>query len=88
VLRGDWVWDDNIYLKNNPLLHDPARLWKAWFAPGSFMEYYPIEQSVQWLQWQLWGNDTLGYHLTNLALHLINALLVWRLLSKFGLRLA
>jgi tetratricopeptide (TPR) repeat protein len=32
--------------------------------------------------------DTLDYHLTNVLLHLVGALLVWRLLSKFGLRLA
>ena len=77
-----------MYLSQNPLLHDPARLWKAWFQPGSFIEYYPLEQTVQWVQWQLWGNDTFGYHLTNVCLHLLGAFLVWRLLSKFGLRLA
>ncbi len=85
---GAWLWDDALYLTGNPLLHDPARLWKAWFAPGTFIEYYPIEQTVQWIQWQLWGDQTLGYHLTNLVLDIAGALLVWRLLAKFGLRLA
>jgi Tfp pilus assembly protein PilF len=88
ALHGDWIWDDTLYLSQNPLLNDPARLWKAWFQPGSFIEYYPIEQTVQWAQWQLWGNDTLGYHLTNLCLHLLSAFLVWRLLAKFGLQFA
>lgn len=88
ALHGDWLWDDNWYVIDNPLLHDPARLWKAWCAPGSFVEYYPIEETVQWLQWQLWHNDTFGYHVTNVLLHIISAFLVWRLLSKFGLRLA
>jgi Flp pilus assembly protein TadD len=69
-------------------MNDPARLWKAWFQPGSFMEYYPIEQTVQWFQWQLWGNETFGYHLTNVILHIVSALLVWRLLGKLGLPLA
>ncbi|MDB4793594.1 tetratricopeptide repeat protein [Methylacidiphilales bacterium] len=85
---GDWLWDDNLYVTGNKLLLDPARLWKAWFAPGSFIEYYPLEESVQWVQWQLWHGDTLGYHLTNVILHIANAFLVWRLLNKFGLRLA
>ena len=85
---GDWIWDDAMYISQNPLLNDPARLWKAWFQPGSFIEYYPIEETVQWVQWQLWGNNTFGYHLTNVCLHLLSAFLVWRLLSKFGLRLA
>ena len=88
ALHGDWLMDDDMYLTQNVLLHDPARLWKIWFAPGSFIEYYPIEASAQAVQWRLWHLDTLGYHLTNLILHLAGALLVWRLLSKFGLRLA
>lgn len=88
VRHGQWIGDDALYLTSNPLLHDPARVWKAWFQPGSFIEYYPIEQSVQWAQWQLWHNDSFGYHLTNIVLHVVNALLVWRLFSKFDLRLA
>src|SRR5277367_4482674 len=86
ALNGDWIWDDHLYITHNPLLHDPARLWRAWFDPGSFIEYYPIEQSVLWAQWQLFGtgdDDTFGYHLTNVLLHIVSALLVWRLLSKF-----
>jgi Flp pilus assembly protein TadD len=79
--------DDFLYV-NDPLLGDPQRLWKAWFQPGSFIEYYPVEETIQWLQWQLCGKDTLGYHITNVALNIISAFLVWRLLSKFHLRSA
>jgi len=88
ALHGGWLMDDDLYLTQNALLNDPARLWKIWFAPGSLIEYYPIEASAQAVQWRLWHLDTLGYHLTNLVLHLLSALLVWRLLGKFGLRLA
>jgi tetratricopeptide (TPR) repeat protein len=88
ALQGDWLWDDSIYFSQNPLLNDPHRLWKAWFEPGSFIEYYPLQETVQWVQWQLWHEDTFGYHLTNVLLHIVNALLVWRLLGKLGLRLA
>ena len=73
---------------NNPLLSDPDRLWKAWFEPGSFIEYYPIEQTVQWIEWQFWGTEPMGYHVVNVVLHMVSALLVWRLLHKLGLRLA
>jgi len=86
--HGSWVGDDSVYISQNQLLKEPDRLWKAWFEPGSFIEYYPIEQTVQWVQWQSWGEDTLGYHLTNVFLHLLGSFLVWRLLSKLGLRLA
>ena len=88
ALNGTWQWDDDLYLTKNPLLNDPARLWKAWFVPGSFIEYYPIEETVQWVQWQLWHEETFGYHLTNVLLHAASALLFWRLLAKLGLRYA
>lgn len=88
VRHGDWLWDDNLYITENAITQSPLGLWSIWFEPGRQLDYYPIKSSVQWLQWRLWGMDTLGYHLTNLFLHLLSALLVWRLLSKFGLRLA
>ncbi len=88
TLHGSWFGDDDLYL-TNPILSEPNRLWKAWFQPGSFIEYYPIMQTVEWLQWKLWGlKSAFGYHLTNLALHLTSALLLWRLFSKLGLKLA
>ena len=88
VLHGGWLMDDDRYLSKNPLLHDPDRFEKIWFVPGSFSEYYPIEETICSMQWFLWGNDTLGYHVTNVCLHLTNALLVWRLFRQLALRLA
>jgi hypothetical protein len=85
-IRGDWLMDDDFYLPQNALVGDPDRLWKIWFVPGSLLEYYPIEASLQAAQWHFWHLNTLGYHLTNIVLHLLGALLVWRLLAKFGLR--
>jgi protein O-mannosyl-transferase len=88
ALHGDWLMDDGIYIIQNPLRHDPERLWKIWFEPGSFIEYYPLGETVQWLQWHLWQDTPFGYHLTNVILHLTSALLVWRLLARFGLQQA
>jgi tetratricopeptide (TPR) repeat protein len=88
MLHGDWVTDDAAYITDNPLLRDPARLWKAWFAPGSFIEYYPLHETVQWLQWKWFGANPYGYHVTNVLLHILSSLLVWRLLAKLRLPLA
>lgn len=88
ALTGGWIWDDAHYLPNNALLHNPERLWKTWFEPGTFNEYYPLMATVQLVQWSLWGNETPFYHVTNMALHIVNAFLVWRLFVKLGLRLA
>ena len=88
TLYGDWLMDDDFYLPQNALLHDPHRLWKTWFVPGSLIEYYPIEATLQAVQWHFWHMHTLGYHVTNVLLHVASALLVWRLLARFGLRYA
>lgn len=88
AMDGGWIWDDNFDITQPTAIQDPGGLWKIWFHPGSLIDYYPIKASVQWAQWKLWQNHTFGYHLTNVLLHIVSALLVWRLLSKFGLRLA
>ncbi len=88
ALRGDLIWDDGWYITTNPLLRDWTGLWKFWFQPGSWVEYYPINESLLWLEYQLWGERTPGYHIVTLIWHVAGALMVWRLLSKFGLRLA
>jgi tetratricopeptide (TPR) repeat protein len=44
--------------------------------------------TVFWAEWHLWGEQTLAYHAVGLALHLLSAFLVWRVLSKLGLRWA
>jgi Flp pilus assembly protein TadD len=88
AFHGDWLWDDDWYITRNPLLRDGTGLWAFWFHPGSWVEYYPIHETLLWIEWNLFGNDTLGYHLVTVALHLIDALLVWCLLAKFGLRKA
>lgn len=88
ALNGDWLWDDSVDITQNAVTQAPDGLWKIWFEPGIQLDYYPIKASVQWLQWHLWHAHTFGYHLTNMVLHIIGALLVWRLLDKLGLRLA
>ncbi len=88
AFHGGWLWDDGLLIRENWLIHDPAGLWKFWFEPRKLVDYLPITASAEWLEWRLWGEDTLGYHLANVGLHGAGALLVWRLLGKFNLRLA
>ncbi|HUB68592.1 MAG TPA: tetratricopeptide repeat protein [Candidatus Methylacidiphilales bacterium] len=88
VLQGDWLWDDDADITKNVVTQSASGLWSIWFQPGSQTDFYPVKSTVQWVQWHLWGNDTLGYHLTNLVLHMVGALLVWRLFHQLGLKLA
>jgi Tfp pilus assembly protein PilF len=88
AIQGDWLWDDKELIRDFALIHDPDGLWRIWSDPGSMVDYYPLWSSAEWLQWRLWGDETAGYHVVNLLLHLGSALLVWRFLAKWGLRRA
>jgi tetratricopeptide (TPR) repeat protein len=88
AMRGDWLWDDNTEIVRNLDLRGPSALWTIWIAPSS-PDYFPVKSTVQWLQWQFWHEQsTVGYHLSNLGLHVLGALLLWRVLRKLGVRYA
>ena len=87
AFNGSWLWDDDIDITGNRLLREPGALAKIWFTPPG-PDYYPLKTTAQWCQWRLWGEHPLGYHLTNVALHILGALLFWRLLRQVGVRLA
>lgn len=84
TLRGGWLWDDNQEVTDNPVLPDPAGLAKIW-AGTAGADYFPLKTTVQWFEWRLWGPNPAGYHAVSVALHLLSALLFWRLLRKLGL---
>jgi protein O-mannosyl-transferase len=76
--NGGFVWDDDLHLVNNPVLK-PGGLVEAW-RPGGYVNYWPMTFSVYRLEYELWGLNPLGFHLVNIALHALSALLVWRVL--------
>ena len=84
AFQGGWIWDDTTYVTAHLHFNDRANLWKTWLAPGTLEDYYPIESAVLLVQWHFWNVHPLGYHLTNVFLHIISALLVWKLLRKIG----
>ena len=86
TLRGGWLWDDGLEILRNSAVRSAAGWRTPWFAPVG-MDYFPLKSSLQWLEWHLWGDQVFGYHLVNLALHLLSAFLIWRLLGKLGVRL-
>ena len=88
ALHGDWLWDDDLLISQNALVHDPAGLWKIWFQPDRHLLYFPLTESAEWLQWHLWQEHRLGYHLTNVLLHLTSSMLIWRLFHRLGLKQA
>ena len=84
ALQGTWLWDDDILVSGNLELHSWDGLAKIWFAKP-VTDYWPVTWTVLWLEWHLWGNHPLGYHLVSLALHIADSFLIWRLLARLGL---
>lgn len=77
ALRGEFVWDDMILVEKNQLAKGDLNLRTVWFNTD-----FPLTTVAFWVQWLLWGRNTLGYHLVSVFLHAISAVLVWRLLVR------
>ena len=86
ALQGGFVWDDVIFAEE-PVIHSPGALRSIWFSPTDIKNeghYWPLVYSSFWLEHRLWGLQPAGYHAVNLFLHLLNCLLLWRLLRRLA----
>lgn len=77
-----YIWDDDFWLTRNPLVSAPEGLWQIWFSYNQPSQYFPMVYTTFHFEYALWGLNPAGYHTTNIVLHVINALLLWWLLSK------
>ncbi len=83
--HGQFLWDDDSWTSIlADLMHDRRGLGRMWSDPGALQQYYPLSGTTFWLDAQFWGGWTLPYHLENIALHAVAALLVWRLLARWA----
>jgi tetratricopeptide (TPR) repeat protein len=82
ALWADFVWDDDAYVTNNPVILRPDGLRRIWFELGSTDQYYPLVYSTFWIEYRLWGLNPMGYHLVNVLLHGLGTALLWRLLLR------
>ena len=80
--HAGFVWDDDLHLLNNPVLRSGG-LARAW-ASGGYINYWPLTFTVYRLEFATWGLNPLGFHLANIALHILAASLVWRMLVELG----
>jgi Flp pilus assembly protein TadD len=78
ALHGTPIWDDS-YVFTYPLLHGDGALGRIWLTTQP-LDFWPLTLTSFWGEWQLFGTWYAGYHAVNLALHALNAVLLWRLL--------
>ena len=79
--QGGFIWDDNAHV-TRPELRSWYGLFRIWFDLGATQQYYPLLHSAFWVQYWLWGDATLGYHLVNILLHAIAAVMVALILRR------
>jgi Flp pilus assembly protein TadD len=84
VFRAGFVWDDDENILESPNLHDLAGLKRIWLEPTSTQQYYPLTHTSFWLQAKTSGLSPLPFHVANLALHVVTALLVLALLRRLA----
>ena len=85
-LAGGFPYDSRMQIVTDPFLHDPGN----WFDVLSWRvvardvldNNRPVQLASLMLDAAIWGRVPLGYHLTNLVIHALNALLVWHVVER------
>lgn len=77
-------YDDNVYVYENPHIQEgltPESI-KWAFATGYANFWHPLTWLSHMLDWQLFGANPAGHHLTALFFHIANTLLLFIVLNK------
>ena len=78
VLPGSFLMDDHRLVKeDNGLVNGQFTPFNLWFQTD-----FTLSSVALWLQWLAWGEHPGGYHVVNILLHGLSAVLLWRLLSR------
>lgn len=80
-----YIWDDDDHILHNNALRSADGLWRIWTELGETPQYYPLTHTTFWLEFRLWGLDPRGYHVTNILLHALSSVVLWRLLRAMAI---
>ncbi len=90
-LDGDFLSDDFLYIVNNAYVHglsieNVLAILDPYGEPTVYtLNYAPVHLLFHATQWELWGDETRGYHVTNAILHGLTAALLVPLFLRSGL---
>src|SRR5437762_7522413 len=81
ALHAGFVWDDEQLITGNLLLRDFGGLLEIW-SGGRTADYFPVTNTLFWIQHHLFGDKAAGYHAVNILLQAADAVLVWLVLRR------
>jgi tetratricopeptide (TPR) repeat protein len=92
ALGGGFVWDDRVLIERSPLVTELRPLaeylrgpyWSSSPQPHASPYYRPLALLSYALDFRIWDGSPLGFHLTNLSLHLACVALLFGLCRRTG----
>ncbi len=83
AMKAGFIWDDDLLLTDNQMIRSPQGLHDFWLTTKP-MDYFPLASTTLWFEWRLWGLHATGYHVVNLILHALSAVIIWRILRRLS----
>src|SRR6476646_1111075 len=81
ALRGAFIWDDRLLVDKNPLVTGKAGPFSIWFQTD-----FPLTLTSLWVESLIFGKTPEGFHVVNVVMHCLSALLVWRVLLRLRIQ--
>jgi tetratricopeptide (TPR) repeat protein len=81
VVPGMFLMDDaRLIWRDNALVNGQLTLHSLWFGTD-----FTLTTFVWWLEYLAFGQHPAGYHLVNIGLQALSAILLWRLLARLNI---
>lgn len=78
ILPGNFIMDDRRLVEtDNPLVNGEFRPATIWFQTD-----FVVSDLAFWAEWREWGKNPGPYHIVNMLLHAVSAVLLWQVLAR------
>lgn len=84
ALHGEFIMDDWGYITQNAAVVNAPSPLKYWITFDT-TDYWPLTYTLYWLEYRIFGENPVGYHLVNIVLHSLNGFLLYLLALRIGL---
>jgi len=79
--NATWSWDDDVSVYSNPLVREPDGLRRIWLTTEDH-DFWPLTRTAFRAEYAAFGDDPQGYHVVNVILHALTAMLVYLVLLR------